>query len=224
MTPSPVTRWCMGGAIALMLLVVPFYYYRATYSTHKRLRVVTEGKVYRSGCMTADGFRDAIRRYGIRTVLNLQEEASDPDLRDSYFSTSSVRESQVCREMGVRYEFLSVDLVHPKDFATQKPATIERFLKLMDDPNIYPVLIHCRAGLHRTGCVLALYRMEYEGWSKEEALRELKAHGFGEAASTAANEYIVQYVLRYEPRTKEVNHAVSDPPVPAVPVSRTREE
>jgi protein tyrosine/serine phosphatase len=75
----------------------------------------------------------------------------------------------------------------------------------MDDSNNYPLLVHCRAGLHRTGVITAVYRMEYEGWSPTAALRELKAHGFGEFASSSANMYIQQYVLSYQPRPPERN-------------------
>ena len=32
------------------------------------------------------------------------------------------------------------------------------------------------------------------------ALRELKAHGFGDIYCTAANDYVRQYVLNYRPR------------------------
>ena len=84
----------------------------------------------------------------------------------------------------------------------------------MDDPASYPVLIHCKAGLHRTGILAALYRMEYEGWTREEALHELKAHGYGEFASTAANHYINQYVLGYQPRARG-QHALERSPRPA---------
>jgi tyrosine-protein phosphatase SIW14 len=67
----------------------------------------------------------------------------------------------------------------------------------MDDPTNYPVLIHCRAGLHRTGVLAAVYRMEYDGIGSEEAIQELKAHGFGEWPCTSANDYIKQYILTY---------------------------
>ena len=45
----------------------------------------------------------------------------------------------------------------------------------------------------------AVYRMEYQGWSKEAALRELRAHGFGEWVSRSSNDYITQYILTYQP-------------------------
>ena len=81
----------------------------------------------------------------------------------------------------------------------ERPRAIDEFLAVMDDERNYPVLFHCRAGLHRTGCLAAVYRMEYQGWSRDAAWRELRAHGFGEWVSTAANDYIRQYVLTYRP-------------------------
>ena len=109
MRSSAWIRWGMGLAIALMIVLVPFVYYRMTFAGAKRLRPVTAGKVYRSGCLTADGFREAIRKFGIRTVINLQEEAPDPSLPRSFFSRAQIRESEVCRDMGVRFVFLEVD-------------------------------------------------------------------------------------------------------------------
>ena len=79
----------------------------------------------------------------------------------------------------------------------ERPAAIDEFLDLMDDPDAYPVLIHCKAGLHRTGCLTAVYRMEYQGWSPGEAYDELKAHGFGDWVCTSANDYVNEYVLQY---------------------------
>ena len=59
-------------------------------------------------------------------------------------------------------------------------------------------------GTALTGVMTAVYRMEYQGWSWREALDELKAHGFGAFACTAANDYITQYVLTYRPGKRSV--------------------
>lgn len=211
MTPRPLTQWIFGAAIAVFMTAAPFFYYRANYTTHKRLRVVEDGRVYRSGCMTADGFEEAIRRYGIRTVINLQEEAEDPDLPKSYLNPMSEKESELCRRLGVRYELLFVDLKMPNTDAP--PDSFARFYQLMDDQDIYPVLIHCRAGLHRTGCIVALYRMEYNGWTRNEALAELRGNGFGLSASYANNEYIEQYILSYQRRSRETPARLTSRPV-----------
>ncbi|AOK27185.1 protein-tyrosine-phosphatase [Burkholderia ubonensis] len=42
-----------------------------------------------------------------------------------------------------------------------------------------PVLIHCQHGADRTGLVSALYRMVYQGWTREQALDELQHGGYG---------------------------------------------
>jgi hypothetical protein len=44
----------------------------------------------------------------------------------------------------------------------------------------------------------AVYRMEYEGWSADEAIRELKANGFGEWPCSSANDYIQEYILSFQ--------------------------
>ena len=77
---------------------------------------------------------------------------------------------------------------------------IDEFVELMDQESTYPALLHCKAGLHRTGVLTAIYRMEYQGWSRRAAFHELRAHGFGDWVSTTANPYIDQYIFRYRPR------------------------
>jgi hypothetical protein len=183
----------------LLVAVVPVVYSRYSYTRFKRLREVSPGKLYRSGCLTVAGFRDAIELHGIRTIINLMEEAPDPDLRQDYFSGQTLSESDLCAEYGIRYVPLTADLVWRPDVPSKRPAAIDTFLKIMDNPANYPVLIHCRAGLHRTGVLVAVYRMEYGGWSAAQAVQEMKYLGFGEFACTAANDYIVQYILTYHP-------------------------
>lgn len=204
-----------GVSIALLMTLVPYSYYRWSYAYGKRLRVVTEGKVYRSGCMTGAGFEQALKKYGIRTVLNLQEEATDPDLPRGFPSRETIKESELCEQLGVKFVFLSVDLQNPVAAAAKAPEALKAYLDLLDDPSSYPMLVHCQAGLHRTGVLVAVYRMEYEGWSRYEALQELRAHGFGRTQSNSPNEYIRQYILNYQPRAH-----LAARPVAAQPVSR----
>ncbi|MBI1836787.1 MAG: dual specificity protein phosphatase family protein [Flavobacteriia bacterium] len=42
-----------------------------------------------------------------------------------------------------------------------------------------PILIHCKHGSDRTGCIVAAYRMAFLNWSKEEAIKEFQLGGFG---------------------------------------------
>src|SRR5260221_1982655 len=193
--------------IALLVIGAPLLYQRYHLTTHKRLRTVVPGRLYRSGQMTADGFADAIRSLGIRTVINVQNEFPDPDLRRSFLDASTIRESELCRQLDVRYVLLEPDLVSPSTVPPNRPKVIDQYLALCDDPANYPILLHCKAGLHRTGVLVALYRMEYDGWSVATAMEELKENGFGDMAATSANEYISQYILTYQPRARRARGA-----------------
>jgi len=185
----------LAGLAALLLVVPPTVYYRLQYAHAKRLRVVTPGVLYRSGQLTSAGLQEALVRFGIRTVINLQDEEEDPELEPG------LSESALCRRLGVRYVYAPPDLVDHVKHPQRAPDMIRRFLEIMDDPANWPVLVHCRAGLHRTGVVVALYRIEYQGWSKDQAIAELKANGFGDSKCNDRNEYIVQYILQYQPRS-----------------------
>lgn len=194
-----IWRWTLGFGITVLLTVVPFVYYRYDYTFEKRLHEVIPGQFYRSGQMTAPGFREAVARYHFKTILNLQDDYPDPDIALGYFTSRTVKESVLCRQLGVQYLFLQPDLISRRLVPIHRPRAIDRFLEIMDNPANYPVLIHCKAGLHRTGVLAAVYRMEYQGWTPSQAIAEMKALGFGEWPCTSANDYITQYVLTYRP-------------------------
>ena len=70
-----------------------------------------------------------------------------------------------------------------------------------------PVLIHCQHGADRTGLVSAMYRVIYQGWQKEDALKEMTEGGYGYHSIWTnipryleqANIQELQQQLRYPP-------------------------
>jgi protein tyrosine phosphatase (PTP) superfamily phosphohydrolase (DUF442 family) len=190
-------RGMMCVIIFSFVVVLPAVHFRATYAHSKRLRVVVPGRVYRSGQLTVAGFEEHLKDLGIRCVVNLQDEYPDPDLAQTFFNHSTEKESGVCRRLGVKYVFIAPDVLPHRQVPARRPEAIEKMLAVFDDPASYPVLLHCKAGLHRTGCMVALYRMEYEGWSPERAVAEMRDNGFAASDCTSANEYIYQYVTTY---------------------------
>ncbi len=195
-------RGILGFTIAALLAVVPFVYYRYDYTYAKRLREVDPGRLYRSGQLTAPGLEEAVARYHFRTIINLQDDYPDPDIALGYFTGRTIKESVLCDRLGVHYIFIAPDLISRRRVPAEHPRAIDQVLKILDDPASYPVLFHCRAGLHRTGVLTAVYRMEYQGWSPRRAIAELKANGFGQWPCSSANDYITQYILTYHPRRK----------------------
>ena len=87
--PAGVSRrWVLAAGVALLVAGPPFALFRAQYAHAKRFREVSPGRFYRSGQMTAPGFREVVARYGIKTVINLQNEDKNPQLLDHWLGTA----------------------------------------------------------------------------------------------------------------------------------------
>lgn len=56
---------------------------------------------------------------------------------------------------------------------------VVKFLRIATTPVLQPVLVHCKHGSDRTGVMVAIYRVAYEGWTKEQATSEMIGGGFG---------------------------------------------
>lgn len=218
----------LSGGLALvvvaMVVGVPIAHQRTAYVQHKRLRVVTDGRVYRSGQLTADGFKEAIQRYGIKTVINLQDDDTstsgderDPPLPRSPFDKSKWLESEVVQAAGATYIQFDGNALN-EDGTEKRAKLVDEFLAVMDDEANYPVLYHCKAGLHRTGWITAVYRMEYENRSRADVLDELKANGFGEFKATDANVYIKRYIFDYRPGVRKPGYEWPAVPARGAPV------
>lgn len=52
------------------------------------------------------------------------------------------------------------------------------FLKTATDTNNTPVFVHCERGADRTGTMCAMYRIVVCGWTKQQAIDEMKNGGF----------------------------------------------
>lgn len=128
----------------------------------ERFDTVKPGVLYRSGQLSTDQLRDAIDRYGIRTVVNFQ-------VRDRTLAA----EEALVQSMGMKF----VDLPMPGDGFGEEEQFRE-FLKLVDDPANRPVLIHCAAGTCRTGAAVALYRFERDGWSIDDVADEMRRQAY----------------------------------------------
>ena len=71
---------------------------------------------------------------------------------------------------------------------------VRTFFEAVLDSAQRPVFFHCRRGADRTGMFAALYRIEVDGWSNEQAIEEMKAYGFDGRYKTLLN-----YVRAYRP-------------------------
>ena len=186
-------RNLFGVATTGVLIAGPVEYGLRTEATMRNFRVFQEGVLCRSGQMTVGGLKRVVHDYGIRTVISLRDAAVPGD------PPPDLDEEECCKKIGIaHYRLRPAKWEAPKGPAPAE-ANVALFRKIMDDPANYPVLIHCFAGVHRTGAYCAIYRMEYQGWSNERAIEELKADGY---INLNREQDILGYLDHYQPRWK----------------------
>jgi protein tyrosine phosphatase (PTP) superfamily phosphohydrolase (DUF442 family) len=113
--------------------------------------------LYRSAQLSAEGIK-RLKTMGIETIVNLRSFHSDRN---------------EIGETGLVYEHIYMKAWHAEEEDAVK------FLQIVMNPKRSPVLVHCQHGADRTGTMCALYRVAVQGWSKEEALKEMMQGGFG---------------------------------------------
>jgi protein tyrosine/serine phosphatase len=99
---------------------------------------------------------------GVKTVINLTSDDADAG------------EQAMVEGAGMRYVQIPM--------TTRVAPTSEQlaeFLKIVNDPANQPVYVHCVGGRHRTGVMTAVYRMNTDQWTGDQAFSEMKQYKFG---------------------------------------------
>jgi tyrosine-protein phosphatase SIW14 len=164
--------YLFGTCIAGLIVVGPLVYSNYRHHALRHFHVVEEGILYRSGQLTLDGLKRLIHDRGIKTVITLRDAAQPgqppPDLD----------EEQYCRSQELNYVRISPQPWWASDGSVPAAKGVKQFVEVMRDPANYPVLVHCFAGIHRTGAFCAVYRMEFHRWDNAPAIAEVVANGY----------------------------------------------
>ncbi len=118
---------------------------------------------------------------GVKTIINL---------RGANQNTKAAEAE--ARDAGIAYFNIPMhDLRRPND------EQIARVLAIINAPENWPVLIHCKRGSDRTGTVVAIYRIVNDGWSAREAVAEAERLGMS-WIEFGMKDYIFNYALKGE--------------------------
>ena len=131
--------------------------------------------LYRGAQPTQQGFQK-LAEMGISIVVDLRERGREV-------------ERQQVTKLGMRFVAIPWNCFHPED------TDMARFLRLLRDNRGKKVFVHCQTGDDRTGMMIATYRMAEEGWTAEEAMKEMEAYGF-----TSSHHLICPGLSSYEAR------------------------
>lgn len=114
--------------------------------------------LYRSAQLSREDVPE-LQKLGIRKVISFRAFHAD----DSILAGTQIKMQRIR---------INTWYIRDEDMVTALKA-----LRTADQDG--PVLIHCQHGADRTGLVSALYRMVYQGWTREQALDELQHGGYG---------------------------------------------
>jgi protein tyrosine phosphatase (PTP) superfamily phosphohydrolase (DUF442 family) len=114
--------------------------------------------LYRSAQPERGGFT-ALEQRGIKTILSLRANHRDEPLAKG---TALILLRVPINTWNIREKDVVAALRH-----------------LRQAEKNGPVLLHCQHGADRTGMISALYRILYQGWSKEAAIAEMRQGAFG---------------------------------------------
>lgn len=146
--------------VTVLVLIAGFAFYQK--KVRYNLVTISENKVYNSGVIAPEKLPEVLGENHIKTVIDLRDGLERTELNPETKKQVSAEENAIDKIAGVHYFNLPTDQI-PQD------STVKKFLKIMDDPKNYPVLIHCHHGVGRSRLFSSIYRIEYENFSNEAA-------------------------------------------------------
>ena len=153
---------------------------------------ISEDKVYKSGVIPPDQISEYVEDYNLKSIIDLRFPGTEDLVNNPEIPAELIAEKNAIDNIeGVQYINLGTDQV-------PKQATLDKFLEIMDNQDNYPVLIHCHHGEGRAPLFSALYRIEYENWSNEDARAKtrllLKGSSFDDGAPKG------DFLMNYQPK------------------------
>ncbi len=113
--------------------------------------------LFRGGQPNDEGFA-ALAHMGVKIVVDARGNQAD--------------EQRKLEALGMQYVAIPWHCPWPRD------EVFAQFLSLLQTNPGKKVFVHCSLGEDRTGMMVAAYRMAVEGWSTDEAMKEMRAYGF----------------------------------------------
>ena len=154
----------------------------------QKLRISNFGKVsdvlFRGAQPTGRDYAD-LAAMGVKTVVDLRDDGE-------------AREPRLVKQAGMN--FIRIPMSGRE---TPSDAAVAQFLGIMTNPSNLPVFVHCKVGKHRTGAMVALYRMTTHGWSASKAYSEMQKFHFDVffAPHTELKQFVFDYYAQLQQTT-----------------------
>ena len=162
-------KYKITGLLVITIIIVIVGKYMYDMNINHNFETITEGKVYKSGVIPPDELKDYINKYHIKSIVDLRFPGTIDLENNPEIPAELIAEKEaIAKIKGVNYFNNGSDQV-------PKQENLDVFFKIMDNPGNYPVLIHCYHGVGRAEMYSAIYRIEYENFTNEEARNGVRA-------------------------------------------------
>lgn len=138
--------------------------------------------LYRGAQPRKEGFAQ-LKKLGITTIVDLRGE--DP--------RKIAWERKQAEDLGIRFVSIPVG-----GWSPPSNEQVAQFLSLFGNGNTGKVFVHCHYGDDRTGVFVATYRMARDGWSAEQAVKEMYFFGFNGFWHPAMKSYVRKFPTSLE--------------------------
>jgi len=124
--------------------------------------------VYKSGVIPPNKIAEVVKEHNIKSIIDLRFPGTGDDVNNPEIPAELTAEMQAAAKIkGLNYFNIGSDQVPEQH-------NLDAYFKVMDNPENYPVLIHCFHGVGRAEMYAALYRIEYENWDRDDARKETR--------------------------------------------------
>lgn len=118
----------------------------------------------------------SLKDLGVKTVIDLRNDPTD-------------YEKAAVEALGMKYVSIPMS-----GWQYPKERQIQEFLRVANDSETGKFFVHCKAGIHRTGVVGAVYRSVNYSWNYEQSYKEMKNYNFSSGlVHGALKAYVKDY-------------------------------
>lgn len=158
---------CIKVLAAPIIIIAGIYGYKTLrkYITLDNFGVVEDGKLFRSGQLLSFQLENVVSKYHIKTIIH----GHIPEL--------STKERAKTEAVYNKYGLQVIPLIMPGDGR----GTFEEYdkaIEILRNPDNLPALVCCARGTHRTGAIVAGYRVLVQSWPVNKALKEMENYRF----------------------------------------------
>jgi protein tyrosine/serine phosphatase len=135
---------------------------------------------YRGAQPMPDDYK-SLADIGIKTIIDLRNDPTDYEKSDA-------------EAVGIKYINIPMS-----GWKSPSDSDLKEFLAVANDTNTGKFYVHCKAGIHRTGVVGAVYRMTKYSWGYDQAYQEMKNYNFSSGlVHGALKSYVKNYSKKLE--------------------------